>query len=257
MTLPSFVSVPELRAAHGFFTREGGVSAGAYASLNCSISGDDDRAAVTENRARVARALGVPPEQLVGLHQVHSPAVETVLAPWIAGAGPRADAMVTAVHGIALGIVTADCAPVLFADTEAGVIGAAHAGWRGAVAGVLEATVEAMAALGAHPGRIVAVIGPCIRQDSYEVAGDLRGSVLDQNAEDERFFLPGRPERWMFDLAGYCEARLAAAGIARVIVTEGDTAAEPDRFFSHRRRTLAGGGTIGHQMSAIVLGARL
>jgi polyphenol oxidase len=257
MTLPSFVSVPELRAAHGFFTREGGVSAGAYASLNCSISGGDDRAAVTENRARVARALDVAPEQLVGLHQVHGPDVETVLAPWIAGAGPRADAMVTAVPGIALGIVTADCAPVLFADTEARVIGAAHAGWRGAVAGVLEATVEAMAALGAHPGRIIAAIGPCIRQDSYEVAGDLRGSVLDQNAEDERFFLPGRPERWMFDLAGYCEARLVAAGVAKVIIAEGDTAAEPDRFFSHRRRTLAGGGAIGHQMSAIVLGARL
>ena len=146
---------------------------------------------------------------------------------------------------------------MLFADTEARVIGAAHAGWRGAVAGVLEATVEAMAALGAHPGRIIAAIGPCIRQDSYEVAGDLRGSVLDQNPEDERFFLPGRPERWMFDLAGYCEARLVAAGVAKVIIAEGDTAAEPDRFFSHRRRTLAGGGAIGHQMSAIVLGARL
>ena len=114
-----------------------------------------------------------------------------------------------------------------------------------------------MAALGAHPGRIIAAIGPCIRQDSYEVAGDLRGSVLDQNPEDERFFLPGRPERWMFDLAGYCEARLVAAGVAKVIIAEGDTAAEPDRFFSHRRRTLAGGGAIGHQMSAIVLGARL
>jgi YfiH family protein len=236
-----------LPARHGFFTRLGGVSEGPYASLNCSLSGQDRREAVLENRARAARALGADPAMLVGLTQVHGAAVARVTVPWPAGAGPAADAMVTDRPGIALGIVTADCAPVLFADPAAGVVGAAHAGWRGAVAGVLEATVAAMATLGAQPARIVAAIGPCIGQESYEVAADLRDAVA-----DARFFRDGRPGRWQFDLAGYCAARLAAIGIAAVERVATDTAADANRFFSHRRRTLTDGGPIGHQISVIV-----
>jgi len=201
-----------------------------------------------------ARALGATPDVLVGLTQVHGIAVARVEAPWVPGAGPRADAAVTDRPGIALGIVTADCAPVLFADGAAGVIGAAHAGWRGAVAGVLEATVAAMAELGARAERMVVAVGPCIGQASYEVAADLRDTVLAANAEDARFFASGtRPERWQFDLAGYCAARLRATGVGAVEVLGVDTLATETKFFSHRRRTLAGGGSIGHQMSAIVL----
>jgi YfiH family protein len=155
--------------------------------------------------------------------------------------------------GIALGIVTADCAPVLFHDEAAGVIGAAHAGWRGAVAGVIEATLAAMAALGARPETTRAAIGPCIGQASYEVAADMRGAVLAREPSDTRFFVDGRPGRWRFDLSGYCAARLRAAGIASVAELDQDTLAREDSFFSHRRRTLAGGGAIGHQMSAIAL----
>lgn len=251
MTLPCVTDPALAGIAHGFFTRAGGVSTGPYASLNASLSGGDDRAAVTENRARVAQALGAQPAQLLGLTQIHSNEVVTVTTPWAPGEGPRADAMVTAVPGLALGVITADCGPVLFADHAAGIVAAAHAGWRGAVAGILEATVDAMAALGAERSRIVAVIGPCIRQPSYEVAADLRDAVLAQATGNARFFVPGQPDRWQFDLAGYCAARLRSAAIGAVAVTEGDTAAEPDRFFSHRRRTLAGGGPIGHQIAGI------
>jgi YfiH family protein len=239
---------------HGFFTRRGGVSTGPFASLNCSLSSADDREAVLENRARVARALGADPDRLLGLTQVHGHAVATAAEPWIAGAGPRADAMVTDRPGIALGIVTADCAPVLFADTQAGVIGAAHAGWRGAVSGVIEATIEAMIALGARADRIAAAVGPCIGQCSYEVGPDLRDAVLARAAAGAVFFAPGqRDDRWQFDLPAYCAARLRAAGVACVAELGADTLAGEDRFFSHRRRTLAGGGPIGHQISAIAL----
>jgi hypothetical protein len=238
---------------HGFFTRAGGVSEGPYASLNCSLSGQDLAGHVQENRARVARALGTGPGALVGLTQVHGTDVVAVTEPWPAGQGPRADAMATDRPGIALGIVTADCAPVLFCDPVAGVIGAAHAGWRGAVAGVLEATLAAMRRLGARPERTQAAIGPCIGQGSYEVAADLRDAVVARDPDDTRFFADGRPGHWQFDLAGYCAARLGALGIAQIHAVGADTAAEPERFFSHRRRTLAGGGPIGHQISAVVL----
>lgn len=258
MSLP-FVTDPALTVPHGFFTRQGGVSTGPYASLNCSLSGGDDRAAVLENRARVAQALGAEPSHLVGLQQVHGTTVTTVSAPWAPGEGPQADAMVTATPGIMLGVITADCGPVLFADAGANIVGAAHAGWRGAVAGILEATLAAMVALGAEPARIVAVVGPCIRQESYEVGPDLRDAVLARDAADARHFVVGSPDRpadrWMFDLAGYCAMRLRAAGIGRVAITPGDTAAEPERFFSHRRRTLAGGGPIGHQIAGVRCGA--
>jgi polyphenol oxidase len=248
---PRPITVATIAAPHGFFTREGGVSEGPFASLNASLSGADDRARVLENRARAASALGADPAMLLGITQVHGADVATVTQPWAPGAGPRADAMVTKRPGIALGIVTADCAPVLFADAAAGVVGAAHAGWRGAAGGVLEATIAAMEALGADRARIAAAIGPCIAQASYEVGADLRDAVLARDAADARFFADGRPGRWQFDLAGYCAARLAACGVASV-ATGHDTLAEETRFFSHRRRTLAGGGLIGHQISVIL-----
>ena len=251
---PDPLRSPLLPVAHGFFTRRGGVSTGPYATLNCSLSGQDAREAVAENRARAARALGAAPEALVGLTQVHGIAVARVETPWPAGAGPAADAMVTDRPGVALGIITADCAPVLLADDEAGVIGAAHAGWRGAAAGVIEATVAAMEALGAARGRIAGAVGPCIGQASYEVGEDLRAAVLAAGADGARFLAPGRREgRWQFDLSGYCAARLAAAGIGRIDVVAADTAADEARFFSHRRRILAGGGPIGHQISMILM----
>ena len=236
-----------LQVRHGFFTRRGGVSTGPFASLNCSASSADDPAHVALNRAAVAAALGAA--HLLGATQVHGADVATVTQPWPAGRGPRADALVTGQPGIALGIVTADCTPVLLADPDAGVVGAVHAGWRGAVAGVLEATVQAMRALGAT--RILAAIGPSIRQPSYEVRADLRDAVLARDPADDRFFTDAQPEHWRFDLAGYCAARLA--GLASVDMIDADTAADPERFFSHRRRTLEASGPIGHQISAIVL----
>ncbi len=238
----------ELPARHGFFTRNGGVSTGAYASLNCSFSGADEVASIRENRARVAQALGVAPAALLGLKQVHGTRVITVTTPWAIGAGPEADALVTNRPGLALGVITADCAPVLFADAAGGIIGAAHAGWRGAFLGVLEATVEAMRALGAQD--IHAAIGPCIHQQSYEVSDDLRTPIVEDDASAARFFIPGRPERWLFDLPGYCAARLAQAGVAADILPN-DTCAEAHDFFSYRRKTLRHEAATGHQISVI------
>ena len=251
MTIQPLLS-PVLGCSHGFFTRQGGVSAGPYASLNCSLSGQDAPEAIRENRARVAHRLGAGPPNLVGVTQVHGAEVAVVEAAWHYGAGPRADAMVTNRPGIALGIVTADCAPVLLADLQAGVAGAVHAGWRGAAAGVLEATIDAMVRLGARRASIAAAIGPCIRQPSYEVGPDMRDAILAHDGADAASFIEGmRPDRWQFDLAGYCRARLN--GLGRVDVIDADTLADAGRFFSHRRRTLAGGGPIGHQISAIML----
>lgn len=259
MSTAEFLTAPLLSdlktVAHGFFTRRGGVSEGAFAALNCSVSSPDDPARVAENRRLAAEALGLPVAALHGLHQVHGTAVAVVEeAGWAPGRGPQADALVTRLPGKMLGIITADCTPVLFADAGAGVVGAAHAGWRGAVAGVLEETVAAMERLGAARGNITAAIGPCIRQPSYEVGSDLRDEVLARDAADARFFGEGRREdRWQFDLAGYCATRLAALGLGAISDLGRDTLAEEDRFFSHRRRTLRGEGPIGHQLSAIAL----
>lgn len=254
---PEAARAEGLAAPHAFYGRAGGVSAGPYASLNCSLSSRDDPDAVRRNRALAAAGIGAAPERLLGLTQVHGTRVVSVTAPWAVGAGPQADALVTDRPGLALGIVTADCAPILFADAEAGVVGAAHAGWRGAVAGIIEATLEAMAALGARPGAVAAAIGPCIGQASYEVGADLRDAVLARGVADARFFAPGRMAddgpRWQFDLPGYCASRLAAAGVGQIAVIGADTMADETRYFSHRRRTLAGGGVIGHQLSAIRL----
>ena len=246
---PHYLTSPAIAARHGFFTREGGVSTGPFASLNCSLSSPDDPAHVAENRRRAMAALAG--DSLVGCTQVHGAAVAAVSEPWQPGHGPRADAMVTRTPGIVLGIITADCTPVLLHDTAAGVVGAVHAGWRGAVAGVLEATISAMVALGATRPGIAAAIGPSIRQPSYEVGPDLRDAVLAHDPADERHLAPGRPGHWQFDLAGYCAHRLAGAGTVDVI--DADTMADETRFFSHRRRTLARSGPIGHQISAIVL----
>ncbi len=246
------LTVDRIEAPHGFFTRRGGVSTGAYASLNCSLSSQDSRDNVFENRARAARKLGADPARLLGLTQVHGINVVTATQPWAPGEGEKADAMVTDRRDLALGIITADCAPVLFTDSTGSIVGAAHAGWRGAVAGVLEATLDAMAALGAAATQITAMVGPCIAQDSYEVGPDLRDAVLARTPGDAGFFAPGRrDQRWQFDLARYCAARLRSAGVGHVVVTGIDTLAEEDRFFSHRRRTLAQGGPIGHQISII------
>jgi YfiH family protein len=239
-----------LPARHGFFTRNGGFSSGPYASLNCSLSGADDRGTVLRNRALVAQYFNLAPENLLGAKQVHGTQVITASASWPIGAGGEADALVTATPGLALGIVTADCTPVLFCNEDATIIGAAHAGWRGAVAGILEATATAMRNLGAI--NIHAAIGPCIHQESYEVAADLRNAVLAQTREADKFFSNGRPERWQFDLPGYCAARLAAAGISATI-TPHDTCADEANFFSHRRRTIRQEPAIGHQISVISL----
>lgn len=246
------LTAESLPMPHGFFTRRGGLSVGPYASLNCSLGSQDDRDTVLRNRARVAHSLGINPATLLGLRQVHGAQVVTVTQPWPISQGEPADAMVTRQPGLALGIVTADCAPVLFADPSANVVGAAHAGWRGAVLGVLEATIAAMTQLGAATDRIVAAVGPCIAQVSYEVGLDLRDAVRARAPADAMFFVPGnRPDRWQFDLAGYCAARLRAAGVGQVVATGVDTLADEDRFFSHRRRTLRKAGPIGHQISVI------
>lgn len=242
------------RVRHGFFTREGGVSAGLYASLNCGYGSADDPEAVTENRRRAAARLGLEADGLATVHQIHSPTCVAVEAPFAPGAAPKADAMATRVRGLALGILTADCAPVLFADAEAGVVGAAHAGWKGAVGGVVEATVEAMVALGAGRERIAAAVGPCIARQSYEVGPEFPAPFLAAEPADADLFSPSRRAgHHMFDLPGYIARRLARAGVTRVATTRHDTVPEADSFFSYRRSVLRGEPDYGRQMSAIVL----
>jgi len=239
---------------HAFFTRNGGVSQGIYASSNCGFGSRDAAAAVAENRARAMRRIDADPAKLVTLSQVHSADVVEVAAPWRRGDAPRADAMVTRVPGIVLGILTADCAPVLFADAEARVVGAAHAGWRGALSGVLEATVAAMCRMGASPGRIVAAIGPAISRASYEVGPEFPAPFLAQDASNSAFFFPAEtPSRHLFDLKGYAAARLAAAGLSEVAVLPNDTRMENRRFFSYRRACLRGEPNYGRQLSAILV----
>lgn len=250
----ALLAVPSLPMPHGFFTRQGGVSTGPYASLNCSTKSADDPARVRQNRALAVRAIGADPALLFGINQVHGTEVACFTSNSIPSPPPTADAMVTNQTGITLGIITADCAPVLFADCDARIIGAAHAGWRGAVAGVLEATLNAMQALGALRSRIRAAIGPAIGPASYEVGTDLRDAVLARDARDCHFFTPARRDaHWLFDLPNYCRARLAAAGVTNTVAVSADTAADAERFFSNRRRNQRGGGPIGHQISLIML----
>jgi hypothetical protein len=244
--------VPHIR--HGFFTREGGASKGIYASMNCGLGSGDDRATVQKNRARVAQTLGVEPDNLVTVHQIHSPDVIAVTAPWTWENAPQADAMVTATPGIVLGVLAADCAPVLFADKNARIIGAAHAGWKGALTGVMEATIEAMERLGATRGHIEAAIGPCISRESYEVGPEFRTRFLEAAAANARWFTASeKPGHFMFDLPGYAEARLAAAEIGAVAVIGQCTYRDRKRFFSYRRATHRNEPDYGRQISAIVL----
>jgi len=239
---------------HGFFTREGGVSQGLYASLNCGFGSGDSPDAVTTNRGRAMTRLEVKPESLTTVHQVHSPNVVEIEAPVAREHAPKADAMVTRTPGVALGILTADCAPVLFAESEARVIGAAHAGWRGALTGVLDATVAAMVKHGARPERIVAAIGPCIAQRSYEVGPEFPAPFLAADPADAIFFAPSaRAGHFMFDLRGYVARRLGKVGIAQVYQLPNDTCHEEARFFSYRRACLRGEGDYGRGLSSIVL----
>ena len=233
MTLDIITGAALAPLRHGFFGRAGGASSGVFQGLNCGHGSSDQTEAVTINRARVAEAMGVAPEALIGVHQVHSAEVLTVTAP--PAAAVRADALVTATPGLALTVLTADCQPVLLADPEAQVIGAAHAGWKGAIGGILEATVEAMAALGAEPSCIRAVIGPTISQQAYEVGPDFFDAVMAADDTAARFFAAGTGDRLHFDLPGYGLSRLRAAGVAQAEWTRHCTYAEPDRFFSYRR----------------------
>lgn len=232
---------------HAFFGREGGVSQGIYASLNAGTGSDDDPQAVAENRRRIAAAFGS--EHLVGVHQVHSPNAIFVAAPWSSDR-PHADALVTATPGLVISVLTADCAPVLFADPQAGVVAAAHAGWKGAIGGVLDATVRLMREHGAK--NISAAIGPAIHQVSYEVGPEFEARFVSENADYARFFAPGPSGRAHFDLPGFCAAKLAALGISAEILPH-DTYAEPKKWHSCRRAAHTGAPDYGRDCAVIAL----
>jgi YfiH family protein len=252
MTLEILTSPALDPIRHGFFTRKGGASSGMFAGLNCGLGSSDLAEVVTINRARAAAAFGVAPDHLVTVHQVHSHDVATLSAP-PEGPRPKADALVTATPGLALAVLTADCQPVLFADPMARVIGAAHGGWRGTHAGVLEATVDAMEALGAARANIRAVIGPTISQAAYEVGPEFLQTFLDEDPENARFFAPGNGDRALFDLPSYGLHRLRQAGVGQAEWTRHCTYRDPDRFYSYRRTTHAGEADCGRLISAIRL----
>jgi YfiH family protein len=240
--------------AHGFFTREGGVSSGLYASLNTGLGSKDDRSLVLENRSRVARSLGAAPEDLATPYQVHGTTAATVDRAWGPGLGPHADAVVTDRPGIAVGVGTADCGPVLFAEPEARIVAAAHAGWKGVLAGILEATIEAMERLGASRSRITAALGPTIAQDAYEVGAEFVARFEAADSANARFFRPAeRQNHAHFDLPAYIVARLERAGIGRVADVGLCTYRDQDRFFSYRRATHKREPDYGRQLSAIAL----
>ena len=239
---------------HGFLGRRGGVSQGVCAGLNVGLGSDDDPAAVQANR-RLAVAAVAKGAELVTVHQVHSATAIPVTGAFADAARPHADAMATGRPGLALGILTADCAPVLLADAHAQVIGAAHAGWRGAAGGVIEASIAAMEALGASRDAIVAAVGPCIARKSYEVDEDFLRRLTAPDPANERFFTPGKAGYHQFDLEGYVVSRLAASGVTRVEALGLDTYSDPDRFFSYRRATHRGEADYGRQISLIALPA--
>lgn len=236
---------------HGFFTRKGGASSGVFSGLNCGKGSSDLSEIVSINRARVAKAMEVPPENLITVHQVHSADVQVIDGPQSGQA--KADAMVTATPGLALSVLTADCQPVLLADHKAGVIGAAHAGWRGALDGVLEETVTAMERLGADAARIRAVIGPAISQQAYEVGQDFLERFLEDDPQNHRFFVNGAHGKYHFDLPAYGLARLRQAGVAEAAWTRHCTYGDPGRFYSFRRTTHAGEADYGRLISVICL----
>ncbi|MDK3017469.1 peptidoglycan editing factor PgeF [Pseudodonghicola flavimaris] len=251
MTLEILTSDSLSPLTHGFFTRRGGASSGVFSGLNCGPGSTDQAEAVAINRARVATALGLPPEALMAVHQVHSADVVTVTDPL--ADKPRADALVTRTPGLALTVLTADCQPVLFADRGAGVIGAAHAGWKGALSGVLEATLDAMEALGADRAETVAVIGPTISQRAYEVGPEFLDDFMMEDPENVRFFANGEGDRYLFDLPGYGLHRLRRAGIGAAEWTRHCTYSDPERFYSYRRTTHLKEADYGRLISAIRL----
>jgi polyphenol oxidase len=238
--------------AHGFLGRRGGVSGGVCAGLNVGLGSNDDRGSILENRRRAVAAVA-PGAMLVTLHQVHSRDAIYVAAPYADDARPRADAMVADRPGLVLGILTADCAPLLLADREAGVVAAAHAGWKGALGGVVESTVAEMERRGASRGRIAAAVGPCIARRSYEVDESFLRRFAEADPEHERFFALGRAGHHQFDLEGFVLSRLAASGLARIEALGEDTYSQPDRFFSYRRATHRGEADYGRQISLIAL----
>lgn len=242
---------PSLPVRHGFFTRKGGASSGVFAGLNCGPGSSDQTDIVAINRGRVAGALGVAADHLLTLSQSHSAHALVVNGPF--GTRPEADAMVTARPGLALGILTADCQPVLFADPTARVIGAAHAGWRGVASGVLEATIDTMEGLGAQRGNIVAVIGPTISQRAYEVGPEFFQVFVDKNADNSRFFIAGNGDRYLFDLPGFGLNRLRRAGVGHAEWTRHCTYSDAERFYSFRRSTHAAAADYGRLISAICL----
>jgi polyphenol oxidase len=250
---PLLLAIPGLR--HAFFSREGGVSDGIYASLNGGLGSNDDPAAVAENRRRMAEQMGVPPSHFLGVHQIHSPDAAVATGPWQGASRPRADAIVTRTEGLAIGVTAADCGPLLLVDPDARVIGAAHAGWKGALAGIVESTIEAMEKLGAERAGIVAAIGPLIRQPSYEVGNEFVERFMEEDAENTLFFLPAAREgHAMFDLAGFIRARLENAGVL-VINDIGIDTYSDERCFSYRRSVHRKEPDYGRHVHAIVLEA--
>jgi polyphenol oxidase len=246
----------ELRGLrHAFFTREGGVSEGVFAGLNCSLGSGDDPAKVGENRRRALASLDLAPEALVTGYQVHGTDVALVDRAWRYEDRPRVDGLVTRAPGIALGLLTADCAPVLFAEPAAGLVAAAHAGWRGAIGGIIEATLAALEKEGAQRGRVSAAVGPCIGGASYEVGPEFPAPFLAETPGNARFFTPSqRAGHHLFDLGAYVEAKLRGLGLGRVERIAADTCADAARFYSYRRACLRGEQQFGHLLSVIALG---
>ena len=246
------LTLPGVR--HGFFTRAGGVSTGIYEGLNTGVGSNDDPAAVAENRRRVAARLGGTADDLAACYQIHSAVARVAEAGW-RGDRPEGDATVTAAPGVICAVLTADCAPILLADAGAGVVGAAHAGWKGALTGIVHSTVAAMEALGARPHRIAAVVGPCISQASYEVGADYQERFEHHDPGSGRFFAPGAaPDKRQFDLPGFVLWRLEQAGVADAAWTGDDTRTDAARVYSNRRAYLNGEPDFGRLMSAISLG---
>ena len=239
---------------HGFFTREGGVSTGLYEGLNTGVGSNDDPAAVAENRRRIAEHLGGNPDDLAACYQIHSAVARVAEAGW-KGERPEGDATLTATPGVICAVLTADCAPILLADPVSGIVGAAHAGWKGALDGIVQSTVTAMQTLGAEPHRMVAVVGPCIAQDSYEVGADFQDRFDHQAPDSARFFAPGAAtDKRLFDLPAFVLWRLEQAGVGDAAWTGDDTRTDAARFYSNRRAYLNGEADFGRLMSAISLG---
>jgi YfiH family protein len=250
VSAPFVTAAPLEGIAHGFFGRRGGVSSGDLATLNCGLGSGDDPALIAENRRRVANAV-LPGAALTGLYQIHGNRCVVIDDASDLAGRPEADALATRTPGILLGILTADCVPVLFADREAGVVAAAHAGWKGAIAGVTDSTLVAMESLGATRANIAAAIGPCIGRASYEVDDGFVATFVADDPANERFFAAGRPGHAMFDIAAYVAARLAAAGLTRIAIGGQDTYAEADDYFSYRRACHKSENSYGRQLSVI------